>query len=204
MNNKTTALNDENENNNDDEEDEEEKEEYNYKSKINLPIKYKGTDSATRDIIHWLNKNLNCKRPFNTPQLWIINNKKDQGLSTLLYNKLDRLLRIYNGETNSKFDDYYDDNLYDLVVFDCFTPSHKRELKWIRSFVTGCKFGCHIARRWKTNVTKKKNLPVIICSTVSIAKCYQRYPNKDCITDLEKCFIEISINNDFDIDHILI
>lgn len=177
---------------------------------LQLPIQYKGTDSATHDIIHWLNSNLFCERAFKSPQLWIIttkknndnNNNNDQGL-TDFKETLKRFLHIYNAPTSiNSFDDDYNDSNFDLIIFDGFTSKYKRHILWMKGFVQGSPIP--VKRRWINPMIKEKNLPVIVFSNASINHCYNHNTSKRDIPSLKGCFQEITINTDngFDFNNI--
>lgn len=162
-------------------------------------IIYTGTDSTTRDIIHWLNNNLFCERAFKSPQLWI-HGYSDTG-KTKLINLLNNVLCIYHVPINDIFYDTYDDHLYDLIVLDDYTNS--KPIQWLTSFVQG---GTPISiQKIGIEGIKSNNLPVIICSKLTIDECYTlNNCTNNQLTKLKKRFLSLSLNNPIDFNHIFL
>jgi Geminivirus Rep catalytic domain len=125
--------------------------------------------SMTR-VIDWLYRNVRVQeRKFKKRQLYI-SGPTNYGKSSF-FNKegLEQYLRIYWVPMNEDYYDFYNDDNYDLIVFDEF-KAHKK-IQWMNSFVQG---GTVCLRIKGGQVLKQKNLPVIILSNYTLEECYHK------------------------------
>lgn len=132
-----------------------------------------GLPSEHYDLAVWLNHNLNGpEREHKQEQLWLWG-PTDIGKSYLIRN-LEKYFRIYPVDVLGKgFDDYNDDD-FDIVVFDEFKG--QKTITTMNSFVEGGRY--HVHRRYN-NVYKDKNLPVIVLSNYSIEGAYYKTAQED-------------------------
>ncbi len=119
------------------------------------------------DVSNWLFDNILKARAFKQKQLWIYG-PPNSGKSTLLL-ELYKRLRVYTLSTD-KWDDDYDDDRFDLIVADEFTGW--KTVGYLNNISDGSI--CRLSRRGTSPATKKVNLPVIICSNLSIDQVYAK------------------------------
>lgn len=154
---------------------------------------YSGQDMSTRYIVDWLRGNLFKSRAFKAKQLWIYG--PPNTLKTSLLIKLGTFCRTYQVPMDEDFYDSYEDDAYDLIVFDEF-KSHKR-IQWLNSFIQG---GLPLPLRIKGGqIMKRKNLPVIFCSNYPIDSCYKSEMG---IQSLKERIDEIAICDPIDLENI--
>nr|QXP07710.1 MAG: replication associated protein [Arizlama virus] len=120
------------------------------------------------EICQWLNRNLLKERPFSEKQLWI-HGPTCHGKTTLK-NKLSECLRIYSVPNEDFYDDYKD-TLYDLIVFDEYGHANCKTIQWLNAFVDGST--TPLRQKGKQTV-KRKNLPIIVLSNMSIREVYHK------------------------------
>lgn len=131
-----------------------------------------GQETASADpsnvlIADWLNGNVCVNRSFKQPQLWIWG-ETNLGKSSLAEWLL-RHVRVYFPPLGENFYDEWEEELYDLVVFDEFKAQKK--ITWMNAFLQGSPFSMAV----KGGQRKKlRNLPVIILSNFSPENCYWR------------------------------
>lgn len=121
---------------------------------------YTGANDQTERIVAWLNGNLASKalRPFKSPQLYV-HGPRNSG-KTSLVTFLSKWFRVYWVPKDEAFYCDYDDNDYDLIVFDEFRM--QKNLQWLNSFIEGAPV--LVRKKGKTGTMKRKNLPVIFLS----------------------------------------
>ena len=123
--------------------------------------------NTERRIFSWIGGNLigSPTRAFSKPQLFL------HGITSLGKTSLLMLLaksfRVFWTPMDEDFYDGYSDNDYDLIVMDEFKAQKK--ITWLNGFVQGSP---HKMRIKGGQVTKAKNLPVIVTSNYSLAGCY--------------------------------
>lgn len=123
----------------------------------------------------WLQTNLfDLKgiRPLRTKQLWI-SGAHHTGKTSLLCD-LQKMFRCYVVPLHENFHDFYDDNRYDLILFDEFRG--QKTITEMNSFVDGSTL---TMKKKGGQVMKKKNLPVIVASNYSIPDCYHEARDKN-------------------------
>lgn len=118
------------------------------------------------DVRSWLLRNLLVERPRRQKQLWL------QGPTsvgkTMLWSFLEKTIRVYIVAAGEQWMEDYDDNLYDLVVFDEYVGG--KPVSMLNAFVEGARV--KLSRRGRPPYEKTKNIPVMICSNKSIEECY--------------------------------
>jgi len=146
-----------------------------------------GSPYSHVQIATWITNNVLPKstRTFGTKQLWIYGTTM-LGKTTLL-RELSKSMRIYWTPKMEDFYDSYEDAVYDLIVIDEF--KHHKSVQWMNEFVDGT----YVQLRKKgSQVLKRKNLPVIVCSNYSIR---ENYPHVDetAYDALARRFLEVKI-----------
>lgn len=86
-------------------------------------IRFKTFNSEHDAVCGWLEKNIMRQRDFKSPQLLV--SAPHNMNKTSLVNMLEKYLRIYYPPQTENYYDFYDDNEFDLVVFDEFTGIKK-------------------------------------------------------------------------------
>jgi len=115
-------------------------------------------------IIEWLNTNVRKTRKFKQRQLFVHGPPDHNKTSLVIW--LSSFLRIYYA-AQEDFLDGYDDESYDLIVFDEFVGSYR--LQTMNQILDGSP--CRI-RVKGAQVFKNKNLPVLILSNLTPQNCY--------------------------------
>ncbi len=134
-----------------------------------IPIDLLSLPQDFRPLGNWMNKNLGSPltRTFKQKQLWIYG---DTNLGkTGLVISLSKYFRIYYVPLDTSHLDDYDDEEYDLIVFDEYKG--QKSITWMNGFVQGNSFPVH--RRYSGTI-KVKNLPVIVLSNYSIEGAYEK------------------------------
>lgn len=125
---------------------------------------YTGLDQGTMEITSWLNGNLNkdVPRPIKSAQLYVRGpaNSRKTSLATFL----SKWFRIYWVPKDEAFYDYYNDEDYDIIVFDEFKM--QKSLQWINSFIEGAPV--LVRKKGVSGTMKLKNLPVIFLTNYSV------------------------------------
>lgn len=161
-----------------------------------LPWNSVTTGGATENwivlIASWLNTNMNQIRLHKQKQLWIVG-ATNSGKSWLLW----ELLKYFHGYEipNDKgwFDGY--DDCYDFAYLDEF-GGHVT-VQWLNSFAEGRHMP--IIRRGLRPITKKKNLPLIVCANNDIAGIYHKVDSV-VIDALEGRFLQVKIPSGMNIE----
>lgn len=157
------------------------------------PTSYSGTDLGTRYIVDWLAGNLFKERPFKEKQLWIYG--PPNTLKTSLLIALMKFCRAYMVPMEEEFYDSYEDDAYDVIVFDEY-KSHKT-IQFLNRFIQG---GLPMSLRVKGGqINKRKNLPVIFCSNYAIADCYK---SEIGVSALKERINEVFVPEPIDLDAI--
>ena len=103
------------------------------------------------------------------------------------------LARVYVVPLTEKWDDSFDDNDYDLVVFDEFKG--QRSITWMNGFCDGSPF--QVSRRGTAPFLKTKNLPCLVLSNFSIRMAYSKVDNVDRLAPLMARFEEVDLGGPF-------
>ncbi len=133
------------------------------------PIPILNIHQDFRSMGNWMNKNLGSprKRPFKAKQLWIYG-KTNLGKTSLAIT-LKKYFRVYVVPLDSRNLDDYEDDEYDLIIFDEYKG--QKSITWLNGFVQGFSFPVH--RRYNSTL-KEVNLPVIVLSEYSIEQAYSK------------------------------
>jgi hypothetical protein len=125
---------------------------------------YAGSDQETQIISFWLNVNLkpDVTRPLKSKQLYVKGPANSRKTSLAVF--LSKWFRIYWVPKDEAFYDFYDDDDYDLIVFDEFKM--QKSLQWINSFIEGAPV--LIRKKGMSGTMKLKNLPVIFLTNYSV------------------------------------
>lgn len=121
------------------------------------------------DIVKWLNQNIKKERPFKQAQLYLQGPTNSGKTSLIIW--LSQYLRVYQMPLGEDFVDDYNDDLFDLIVFDEFRG--QRTITDMNVLLQGDPTGCPL-RRKGSQVVKKKNLPIIILSNFSPREAYHK------------------------------
>lgn len=124
-------------------------------------LAFLGQCIQTRAIVEWFNANMNVVRPMKMEQLYIWGSANSN--KTSLITLLEKWFRIYWVPQDEEFYDLYNDDDYDLIVFDEFKMQKK--LQWLNKFIEGAP--CPVRRKGVCVTMKRKNLPVVILSNYS-------------------------------------
>lgn len=125
------------------------------------PLLYSGSHEPTKQLVDWVNANLFTSRPFKSPQLFVSGAPNSR--KTSFAQLISRRARTYYA-AHDRYFDHFDENLYDLVVFDEFN-ARDRDKAVILSFLDGQ--ACRLTCRYK-NTFKTKNLPVILLTNEGV------------------------------------
>jgi len=118
-------------------------------------------------LVSWLQENVRRPREFKQKQMWVWS-PPNMGKTSMIL-KLEEHLSVYWAPLEGVNDDLYDDDTYDLVVFDEYYG--QRKLTWMNSFLQGSPMSIH--RRFHSTM-KYKNLPCIILSNFTPEHCYRK------------------------------
>lgn len=134
-------------------------------------------DTTYYSVANWLNSNLPkagdiLKRDFKTAQLYL-SGPPNSGKTSMIRDLM-KYFRVYFAPMTEDFYDEYDDNLYDLVVFDEFRSS--KPITWLNQFLDG---SIMTIRKKGRQYLKKKNLPCIILSNYALDECYESAVEKN-------------------------
>jgi len=143
------------------------------------------------NVCKWLNKNLLENRVFSQKQLWLWG-PTCHGKTTLK-NRLSEMFRIYS-VPNEDFYDEYKDTLYDIIIFDEFHG--QKTIQWMNSFCDGSI--CPLRQKGHQTV-KRKNLPIIVLSNLSIRQCYHKVSDQIYETILRR-FQEIELGAPLEVE----
>jgi len=124
---------------------------------------YAGSSLDTATITDWLNSNVatDVPRPFKSAQLYIHGPRNSRKTSLITY--LSKWFRIYWVPKDELFYCDYDDNEYDIIVFDEFRM--QKNLQWLNSFIEGAPV--LVRKKGTKGIMKRKNLPVVFLSNYS-------------------------------------
>lgn len=139
----------------------------------------------THDIVEWLGENICTPRSFKQKQLWIYG-PTNMG-KTSLSMQLDDELRVMTICMEEDFYDLYDDDSYDIIIFDEFTG--QKRVSFMNQFVQGSNM---TLRKKGTQIEKRKNLPVIVLSNYKPEDVYRNVPAAGISALLER-FLVISV-----------
>lgn len=144
-----------------------------------FPLEECGED-PTGLVKQWLNQNLFQNRAYGSQDLFI---HGTTGLGkTSLINWLEQYCRIYV-IPNEDFFDLYDDDDYDLAVYDEFKAS--KTVQWMNMWCQSSQM--FLKKKGTTGIVKKKHLPTIILSNYSLRDNYHVMSEKN---DVALCALE--------------
>lgn len=119
-------------------------------------------------IIQWLNENICLTRRHRQKQLWIYG-PPGVGKTHLLGALFERV-STYIWNRDEKYQDGYDDSLFNLIVFDEYVKQDCLRLGHLNTILDGSP--CHILRKGSASYLKTKIQPVIICSNYHPSEIY--------------------------------
>lgn len=127
-------------------------------------------NEKTIAIVEWLNLNICKPREYKQRQLYI-QSDHNKGKSTLI-NMLDTVIRVFIIPNDELYYDLWEENTYDLIVFDEFRGQKK--ISFMNEFMQGSKINMPFkgGQRYK-----KINLPILICSNEIPKDCYPKVPD---------------------------
>ncbi len=144
------------------------------RTRSKAPLDYHQTSGPIQamGISKWLQDNIRKPRVFKQKQLMIIA-PPDCG-KTGLINTLSEHLSIYHVPQLEDFDDMYQDDLFDLIVYDEFKGG--RRITDLNRWLEGSTFPIRLKGGQRL---KKENLPVIILSNYELQECYHSVRNQE-------------------------
>ena len=150
--------------------------------------------SSCSALRNWIVANLNMQtRIPRTKQLWL-HGPPGVGKSRFIA-FLSQFFRIYYHCVDDEWFDSYDDDRYDIIVIDEYKGQMRIQLmnRFSSGEVTPLK------QRGVAPYLKQKNLPLIVCSNYSIAKCYHKASerNDTGLEGLVDRFLEIEMCEEF-------
>lgn len=132
-----------------------------------------GTDSSVEPamvmstLVEWVNSNVCQPRPFRSPQLYIHGPPRTGKTSFLRL--LEERIRIYHMPYDEEFYDEYDDQLYDLILFDEFKG--QKTIQTMNRWLDGQTLS---VRKKGSQGKKTRNLPFVILSNYPPHEAYSR------------------------------
>lgn len=149
-----------------------------------------GLSNSEGQILTWIGGNLMGRptRAFSTRQLFL-HGETNLGKTSLLM-LLAKFFRIFWTPMDEDFYDGYSDKDYDLIIMDEFKC--QKQISWLNGFVQGSP---HKLRIKGGQVTKMKNLPVIVTSNYSLAECYIFEQGSVALAALERRFEEVHLTS---------
>jgi len=132
------------------------------------PVVPAGLDLEELQIIQWLRKNIRKDRPFKQAQL-VIEGPANHNKSTLI-TELDRYLMIMMMPILEDFFDQWEDQEFDLVVFDEWTYEQHNP-QYLNSFMDGSKMNVKVKGSQKQ---KTQNVPIIFNTNLSQEENFQK------------------------------
>lgn len=157
-------------------------------------IRYTGDHPQSIVICRWLNQNLLEKRIHKQKQLYLWG-RANSGKTSVVLNLMEHI-SVYWMPFNDPYCTSYDDDAYDLVVFDEFRgPNKFKSQPFINQFLEGVS-GVPLPNRYE-GLWKFKNQPVIICSNFPLAALYVDSSER---AQMEARVIELQIEDDSPID----
>lgn len=122
------------------------------------PCPVAGDRGPSEDVAEWLRKNVCQPRALGQKNLWI---SGGTGIGkTHLKEQLQAVCRVYEAPYDGKWDDEYEDGLYDLVIFDEFRGQKTITAmnRWLGSETTP------LCRRGRAPILKRDKLPCLVLS----------------------------------------
>lgn len=155
------------------------------------------TDSPqlpTREIVRWCQRNLfpPTPRKHSQPQLMIVGATLHQ--KTSFARRLEEFARIYWVPNEENFDDFYNDEDFDLIVFDEFRG--QRSVTWLNSWLDGSTIN---VRKKGSQGLKRANLPFIILSNDVLSRWI---PLASDLPLVRRRLEGVVLRNPIDLDHI--
>lgn len=123
--------------------------------------------SYNATIVEWLNKNIGKVRSFRQKQLYVYG-PPHSAKTTGIVHQLEQCCRIYHAPYDAEWFDTYDDDSYDLIVFDDYKSQYKIQL--LNQILDGSTKP--MPRRGRAPFLKKKNLPCIFISNWTLEQNY--------------------------------
>lgn len=145
-------------------------------------------------IAAWLAKNIRKPRPLRQRQLWIFG-KTEMGKTSLLIN-LAKMLKVFHFPIYTfPFVEGFN-NQFELIVFEEFSGGVP--INFLNQFVDGSPIGIN---KKGSYVMKRKNIPVIVLSNLSIEEVYEKAGNKRpaVLEALKSRFREIYVDKPIDL-----
>jgi len=166
---------------------------------LKLPIVYSSSHSDTKSIVDWLNTNLLVSRRFKQEQLYIYG--APNSFKTSLINLLGKFLRVYYFPIVEDFYCLYNDDNYDLIVYDEFHG--QKTIQTLNAWVQGAPTAI---RKKGSSYLKVKNLPFIILSNYMLRESYSGAALRDPVKvdSLAARFLQVNLTTPIDLDNIFV
>ena len=149
------------------------------------------------EIAKWLNENIKRERVHKQRQLYIWGPTNMRKTSMIF--ELEKYLKVYWVPDDNDWYDGYNDS-YDLIVFDEFVG--QKPIHFMNGISEGKPFP--MRQRNLAPIMKRKNIPIIVLSNVSITELYQEQRNKSenkmKIEAFEKRFLAVEVNSPISIN----
>lgn len=131
-------------------------------------LESKAAMEANSAIVEWLNRNLGKVRDFRQKQLYI-HGPPACGKTTFV-RILESCCRIYHAPYDGEWWDTYDDDSYDVIVFDEYRTQYK--IQTLNRILDGSP--TPMPRRGRAPFLKKKNLPCVFLSNWHPSQNYDK------------------------------
>lgn len=118
-------------------------------------------------LVEWVNSNVCQPRPFRSPQLYLHGPPRTGKTSFLRL--LEERIRIYYFPSDEDFYDDYDDDTYDLILFDEFKA--QKTIQVLNRWLDGQTLS---VRKKGSQGLKRKNLPFVILSNYAPHDAYPK------------------------------
>lgn len=132
-------------------------------------------------VFNWLKKNVHdgdnriVDRPLRQPQLWLWG---PPGIGkTSFIQELDKYLSIFYPIYESEYLDGYEDNIYDIAIFDEFMG--QKTITFLNSFIDGSHKRYNVKNAY---TVKKQNIPVVFVSNYRPGEVYKHQEEKNNIS----------------------
>jgi len=129
--------------------------------------------SWNRAIASWWNHNLRTPRVHRQKQLWLV--AKEGAGKTIMIENLEKAfgLSIYYWPTGEAWNDAYEDDTYDMILFDEF---HGSQITITRLNQIASGDTVSLSRRGAPPILKRDKLPIVVLSNYTPSEAYANSP----------------------------
>lgn len=138
-----------------------------------VPVMCSVHHDALVKILAWLDLNMTMdKRPIKQKQLYI-RGPGNTGKTSLI-SFIEERFRVWKAPVTEDWFDDYDDDAFDLAVFDEFHNTHAPV--YLRQFLDGQSMK---VRKRNSMINKRRNIPTVLLSNFSIEEIYKNQTDRD-------------------------